>query len=82
MNDNGNPSNPSNPIPSIPSIPPEPVTFIITYDRLSGALNIQGPLHDRVLAYGILESAKEALIHMGLEKGRGSEGGRILVPRR
>ena len=78
-NDNGNPVPDDLPPPGIGT--PEPITILITYDRGSGNLNIQGPISDRVLTYGILEAAKEALVKMGMEHGKsGAQGSRILTP--
>jgi hypothetical protein len=65
--------------PPVPVVPPEPITVVITYDPLNGNLNLQGPLNNRVLIYGILVSAMEAVLRQSLQGG--SEGGRILIPK-
>lgn len=68
------------PTPPAP-LSPEPITLLITYDRVSGSLNLQGPIQDRVLTYGILGAAFEAVVKMGLEQGAASSTPRIAIPR-
>ncbi len=79
------PENPKVPPPPLPEMPPppKPVTIMIVYDASTGDLNVQGPLDNRMLSYGLLMSAMEAVFKLGLKKQGGAagvEGGRIVVP--
>ena len=33
----------------------------ITWDQLTGAINVTGPIQNKVLAFGMMEAAKEAV---------------------
>lgn len=37
------------------------ITLTITFDPASGAVNVSGPIQDRILCLGMLELAKEAM---------------------
>ena len=36
-------------------------TITITFDMQTGALNVNGPMQDKVLCYGMLELAKDVI---------------------
>lgn len=62
---------------------PPPITLVLTLDPLSGRIHISGPLDNRMLCYGMMEMAKDALRSAAEGKGEGGrgEGGRIVTPR-
>jgi hypothetical protein len=37
------------------------VTLTITIDTMTGQVNVNGPINDRLLCFGLLEMAKEAI---------------------
>ena len=50
---NGNPTTKSN-----APIPNTMIQLIITMDSATGAVNVQGPINNLLLVYGLLEAAK------------------------
>ena len=63
----------------VPPLPPTVAVLTITLDRATGRLGLEGPLDDRVLAYGMLGAAYEALLKRGL--GAKMEERQIVVPK-
>jgi hypothetical protein len=61
---------------------PPPITLVLTLDPMSGQVHLSGPLQNRMLCYGMMELAKDALRTLA-ERGVGEqgEGKRIVVPR-
>lgn len=41
---------------------PETVQIIISFNQRTGAINVQGPIENKVLTLGLLELAKQAVI--------------------
>ena len=39
----------------------EPIKLVITLDRQTGQVNVNGPINDRLLCFGLIELAKEAI---------------------
>ena len=39
----------------------QPITLTITLDQENGGVSCNGPLQDKVLCYGLLEGAKDAI---------------------
>ncbi len=37
------------------------LTLVISLNAVTGGINVNGPINDRVLCYGILEMAKDAI---------------------
>lgn len=61
--------------------PPTLDTLFISLDRATGRVDIQGPIDNRVLCYGMLMLALEIVMARGMARSSGSASGRILVPR-
>jgi hypothetical protein len=57
MNENGNPTRKDNGVPQ----PSTAVQLVITFDQMTGAINVNGPIQNLVLCYGMLESAKDVI---------------------
>ena len=45
----------------------------------NGSISVNGPIHDKILAYGMLEGAKDAIREFIATQAKG-EGPRIAVP--
>jgi len=45
----------------------------------NGAISVNGPIHDKILAYGMLESAKDAVREFLAQQAAGG-GPRIAIP--
>ena len=45
----------------------------------NGSISVNGPIHDKILAYGMLEGAKDAIREYIATQSKG-EGPRIAVP--
>jgi hypothetical protein len=56
---------------------PPKVTFVIEFDPATGNVNVTGDLANRLLAYGLLEFAKEIILRQALAPQNES---RIVVP--
>jgi hypothetical protein len=54
--------------------PSTTLVLTITLDQLSGALNVNGPIQNALLCYGMLEAAKDAI------RNSASQGERRIVP--
>ena len=61
--------------------PPPPVTVLLTYDLATGNFNMQGPLDNRVLIYGILALAHEALQRKAIGDKGLNKGSGLVLPR-
>jgi hypothetical protein len=55
MEGNGNPTRKDN------AAPATTVQLVITFDQLSGAVNVTGPMQNALLCYGMLETAKDVI---------------------
>jgi hypothetical protein len=42
-------------------VPSTVAQIVITWDQVSGAINVQGPIQNATLCYGMLESAKDVI---------------------
>lgn len=47
----------------------------------SGAINVSGPIHDKILSYGLLEMAKDAIRDMHQQAAR-QQAARSVIPAR
>lgn len=61
-----------------PSAPPEPFVLTLTFSPQTGEVHIAGPLHDKVLCYGILEAGKDAVRRFDPRKAVGRPAGLVL----
>lgn len=68
--------------------PPDVIPYVITFHKNTNRVDIAGPLQDKVLTYGVLEMAKEAvfLFHENVERNKkqqphpeGSSNGKLIV---
>lgn len=50
--------------------PSSTVVLTITLDQLTGALNVNGPIQNGLLCYGMLEAAKDAIRNMLAQSDR------------
>lgn len=56
MEGNGNPTRKDN-----AEAPSAVLQLVITLDQMTGAVNVTGPINNGMVAYGMLESAKDAI---------------------
>jgi hypothetical protein len=54
MEGNGNPTT-----KNAAQVPNATIQLLITLDRVTGAVSVQGPVQDLLLCYGLLEAAKD-----------------------
>jgi len=59
--------------------PPEPIVLTIIHDPATGRIDLTGPIGNRLLCYGLLETAKEILLRRGLSDQMDEK--RVVVPR-
>jgi hypothetical protein len=57
MGENGNPTRKDGGAAS----PSTVVQLVITFDQMTGALNVNGPIQNALLCYGMLETAKDVI---------------------
>lgn len=50
-----------NPTLKMPTPPSSTLTLTITFDQLTGATQVNGPINNAMVAYGMLEAAKDAI---------------------
>ena len=53
------------------------VALTINFDQTTGAVRVDGPIENRLLCYGMMELAKEAIQRFAQEKAAGTK---ILTP--
>jgi hypothetical protein len=58
----------------------QPITLLVTFDPLSGSVSLSGPIANKLLIYGMLEMAREAVSSFDPKKGARDEP-KVLVPR-
>ena len=46
----------------------QPIILTITFNPANGAVSVSGPIHDRVLCYGILGMARDAIFENATKK--------------
>jgi hypothetical protein len=65
--------------------PPEKIQLVLTFDPATGSVEASGPVNNKLLCYGILEMARDAIQRFNAkdEETRQGEvkGPRILLPR-
>jgi hypothetical protein len=47
------------------------IELVISFDQTTGQVGVSGPINDRILCYGLLEMAREAIAKAGQEKKNG-----------
>lgn len=55
MEGNGNPTT-----KNAAQVPNTTIQLIVTLDQVTGAVNVQGPVQNLLLCYGLLEAAKDS----------------------
>lgn len=51
----------SDPDPNDPTLNPDLITMVILFNKETQAINVNGPINDAILSFGMLECAKNAL---------------------
>lgn len=59
---------------------PNTVRMTLLFEPSNGQFNIEGPIDNKILAYGLLELAKEAIFRHNYEKEKGIGGSAIMLP--
>jgi len=54
-----------------PQVPSATLTLTITFDQMSGAVNVQGPVENALVCYGMLEAAKDAVRYHAMQRAQG-----------
>ena len=55
------------------------IQILVEFNTTTGEISVNGPLDNRVLCYGILELAREA-VHNRYQQQRKEQQGKIIVP--
>jgi len=55
-----------------PQVPSATLTLTITFDQMSGAVNVQGPVENGIICYGMLEAAKDAIRNFAAQRAQGA----------
>ena len=56
------------------------IVVTVRYNTETKALNVDGPIQDRILTYGMLEMAKDIVHEFNLEQGRAMKETPIMSP--
>jgi len=54
-----------------PPVPSTTLTLTIVFDQMSGAVNVQGPVENALVCYGMLEAAKDAVRYHAMQRAQG-----------
>lgn len=49
-------------------VPNTTIVLTITFDQMTGAMNVQGPVENGLVCYGILEAAKDAIRNLAAQR--------------
>jgi len=51
-------------------VPSTSLVLTITFDQMSGAVNVQGPVENGIVCYGMLEAAKDAIRNFAAQRAQ------------
>jgi hypothetical protein len=51
-------------------VPSTTIVLTITFDQMTGAVNVQGPVENGIVCYGILEAAKDAIRNLAAQRAQ------------
>lgn len=51
-------------------VPNTTIVLTITFDQMTGAVNVQGPVENGLVCYGILEAAKDAIRNLAAQRAQ------------
>jgi len=54
-----------------PQVPSTTLTLVIVFDQMTGAVNVNGPVENALVCYGMLEAAKDAVRYHAMERAKG-----------
>jgi hypothetical protein len=54
-----------------PQLPSTVISLTILFDQTTGAVNVNGPVDNALMCYGLLESAKDAIRQHVMQKAMG-----------
>ena len=73
MSQNGNPTTKTN-----EQLPNTTLQLVISWDQVTGAINVTGPIGNTVIAFGMMEAAKDVILKH-IEKMKADSGGIVLA---
>ena len=53
-------------------VPSTSLVLTITFDQMSGTVNVQGPVENGIICYGMLEAAKDAIRNFAAQRAQGA----------